>query len=160
MPERDEPAVRHSVEQMAMVFAEWGFPRMAARVLMTLMTADEDSLTAAELGERLGVSPAAISGAVRYLIHIGIVARVPVPGSRRERYRMPDDTWYVMGLSEKDFYGPVGKMAEDSLAALGGRDTPGGRRVGEMVDFFAFIQREMDGILARWKQERAQDSGA
>ena len=48
-----------------MIFTDWGFPRMPSRVLITLMAADEEALTAAELAGRLGVSPAAISGAVR-----------------------------------------------------------------------------------------------
>src|SRR5262245_47418683 len=90
---RDEEGVRQFVEHMAMMLTEWGFPRMPARVLGSMMTADEDSLTAADLAERLGVSPAAISGAVRYLTHIGLISRVPVAGSRRDRYRLPDNPW-------------------------------------------------------------------
>ena len=64
---RDEEQVRSFVEQMAMFLTDWGFPRMPARVLMGLMAADEERLTAGELAKRLAVSPAAISGAVRYL---------------------------------------------------------------------------------------------
>jgi DNA-binding transcriptional regulator GbsR (MarR family) len=91
---RDEERVRAFVEQLALTFTDWGFPRMPSRVLVTLMSADEDALTAAELAERLDVSPAAISGAVRYLIHVGLLQRVPTPGSRRDRYRLPLDPWY------------------------------------------------------------------
>ena len=94
MTERDPEQVRAFVEQLALIFTDWGFPRMPSRVLITLMAADEEALTAAELAERLEVSPAAISGAVRYLIHIGMLQRVPTPGSRRDRYRLPVDPWY------------------------------------------------------------------
>src|SRR6266511_435432 len=73
--QRDEEGVRRFVERLAMMLTEWGFPRMPARVLGSMMTADEDSLTAADLAERLGVSAAAISGAVRYLTHIGMISR-------------------------------------------------------------------------------------
>ena len=68
--------------------------------LFTLMAADERALTAAELAERLGVSPAAISGAVRYLTQIGMLHREPSPGSRRDRYRLPDDPWYEVTLAK------------------------------------------------------------
>ena len=78
---RDEAAMRAFVEQMARILADWGLPRMASRVLFVLMSADEQALTAGELAERLDVSPAAISGAVRYLIQINMVAREAVPGS-------------------------------------------------------------------------------
>ena len=37
---RDEAQVRLFVENMAMFLADWGFSRMAARVLMVLMAAD------------------------------------------------------------------------------------------------------------------------
>ena len=73
--QRDPEQVRAFVEHLALVFTDWGFPRMPSRVLITLMAADEEALTAAELAERLDVSPAAISGAVRYLIHIGMLQR-------------------------------------------------------------------------------------
>src|SRR6266540_3861367 len=57
--QRDEEGVRRFVERLAMMLTEWGFPRMPARVLGSMMTADEDSLTAADLAERLGVIAAA-----------------------------------------------------------------------------------------------------
>ncbi len=52
-------------EQAAATLAAAGFPRMAARVMMVLMTEESGSATAEELGNRLGASAAAISGAVR-----------------------------------------------------------------------------------------------
>ena len=47
---RDEAQVRLFVENMAMFLADWGFPRMAARVLMVLMAADEDAVMQALAG--------------------------------------------------------------------------------------------------------------
>ena len=92
-PAPGDDEVHLFVERMALTFAEVGFPRMAARVLFTVMSAD-DPLTAAEIGERLGVSAAAVCGAVRYLTQFGMLVREPVKGSRRDRYRMPDNPWY------------------------------------------------------------------
>ena len=42
-------------------------PRLASRVFARLLADDDGRMTAAELTESLDVSPAAISGAVRYL---------------------------------------------------------------------------------------------
>ena len=95
---RDEEAVRRFVEQIAMQFADWGFPRMAGRVLFALMTADEPGLSAAELGARLDASAAAISGAVRYLGQLRLVVRDPVPGSRRDLYRLANNAWYAAAI--------------------------------------------------------------
>jgi hypothetical protein len=156
---RDEEAVRHFVERMALVFADWGFPRMAARVLFALMTADEPSLTAPELAGRLDVSPAAISGAVRYLGQIGFVVREGVPGSRRDRYRLRDHTWYAGTATAVQFYDLLISAADDALVPLGGTDTTAGERVAEMRDFFAFVRDEMPGLLARWEASR-QSAGS
>ena len=147
-----EGDVRDFVEHLAMSFADYGFPRMAARVLVGLMAADEDALTAGELGERLEVSPAAISGAVRYLIRIGMLQRVPAAGSRRDRYRLPVDPWYEVASQERVYLGKLAEIAAGGTAALG--DGPAAERVARMRDFFLFMQGEMDGLLARWRAER------
>jgi hypothetical protein len=45
-PRRDEAAMRTFVEQMARTLADWGFPRMAGRVLFAMMSSDDEALTA------------------------------------------------------------------------------------------------------------------
>jgi DNA-binding transcriptional ArsR family regulator len=148
---RDEEGVRRFVERMARLLAEWGFPRMPARVLMAVTVADEESLTAADLAERLSVSPAAISGALRYLIQVRMITREPVPGSRRDRYRLPDDIWYEVGLGEVPLFKTLGELAAEGTEALGGADTPAGKRVARMREFYHFMENEMPTLLDRWK---------
>lgn len=152
---RDDEAVRRFVEHMAMAWADYGFPRMPARVLITMMAADEVSLTAAELSQRLGVSPAAISGAVRYLIQIGMLAREPAPNSRRDRYRLPDDSWYESMATKSGFFKSNIDLADQGVEALGGPDSPAGRRLADMRDFFGFMQSELAGLADRWKAQKA-----
>jgi hypothetical protein len=142
------------VERMALTFAEVGFPRMAARVLFTVMSAD-DPLTAAEIGERLGVSAAAVSGAVRYLTQFGMLIREPVPRSRRDRYRMPENPWYEGTITKTAIYKTFIDVAEGGIGALGS-GTPAGERVAEMRDFFLFVQEEIDSLGERWRVRRAQ----
>jgi DNA-binding transcriptional ArsR family regulator len=150
---RDEEGVRRFVERMAALLAEWGFPRMAARVLLVMMAADEDSLTAAELAERLGASPAAISGAVRYLTQLRMVVREPVPGSRRDRYRMPNDVWYEVGIGEVPMFKTLHKLADEAVPTLGGPQTPAGARMARMRDFYQFMMNELPTLLDKWKAE-------
>jgi biotin operon repressor len=152
--DRDEEGVRRFIEHMAMLFADWGFPRMAARVLMVMTAADERALTAAELAERLDVSPAAISGAVRYLIQIGMAAREPVPGSRRDRYRLADDSWYEATVTKLTLFESVAQLTAEGAEALGPPSSPAAARVGQMRDYFRFIHRELPVLLERWKATR------
>ena len=152
---RDEEGVRRFVEQLAMMLAEWGFPRMPARVLGSMMTADEDSLTAADLAERLGVSAAAISGAVRYLNHIGMLAREPAPGSRRDRYRLPQNPWYQTSLLEGQLLKALAALSDEGIAAVGSEATPAGARIAEMRDFFRFLEDELASLLDKWRALRS-----
>ncbi|MFG1955379.1 GbsR/MarR family transcriptional regulator [Micromonospora sp. NPDC048830] len=151
---RNEEEVHLFVERMAMAFAEVGFPRMAARVLFTVMSAD-DPLTAAEIGERLGVSAAAVSGAVRYLTQFGMLIREPVPRSRRDRYRVPDNPWYEATITKTGLYKNFIDIAGGGVDALRGRDTPAGERISEMRDFFLFVQEEVESLGERWRARRA-----
>lgn len=153
-PARDEDAARAFVERMALLLTSLGFPRMPARVLIALMAAEERGLTAAQICERLGVSPAAVSGAVRLLTQLGLVARDPVPGSRRDLYHLVDDAWYEASMVKEGYMTRVAEMADAGVAALGGEQTRAGARLAEMRDFYAFIDGEMPGLLARWDAQR------
>jgi hypothetical protein len=153
-PAPDEEEVHLFVERMAMAFADVGFPRMAARVLFAVMAADEP-LTAAEIGERLEVSAAAVSGAVRYLTQFGMLVREPVKGSRRDRYRMPDNPWYEATITKTGLYKNFIDIASAGVDALHGPATPSGERVAEMRDFFIFVQEEIDSLGERWRARRA-----
>lgn len=89
----DQQALRDFVERFAGVMTESGMQRMPARVFAALLATDSGRLTAAELAERLEVSPAAVSGAIGYLSQVHLVVREREPGSRRDRYRVLDDVW-------------------------------------------------------------------
>jgi DNA-binding transcriptional regulator GbsR (MarR family) len=156
---RDDVRVRSFVENLALLFADWGFPRMPGRVLFALMTADEPGLTASELGERIEASPAAISGAVRYLNQVGLTTREAVPGSRRDVYRLRDDAWYQAAFAKVSFYGVIDTAATDAITALGGEHTVSGARVAEMRDFFDFMRDEAEDMMKRWHDRRSARTG-
>jgi MarR family len=153
-PPRDEAAMRQFVEQMARLLADWGVPRMASRVIWALMCADERSLTAGELADRLGVSPAAISGALRYAIQINMVAREPVPGSRRDHYRLVDDSWYEVTVTKMTLINTLATAAEDGVRLAGGSKTPAGERLAGMRDFYLFVQESLPELLEKWAQHK------
>ncbi|GAA3219955.1 GbsR/MarR family transcriptional regulator [Nonomuraea helvata] len=87
------------LERFAMLMPESGYPRMAARVFAALLVSDDGSLTAAELADRLQVGPSAISGAVKYLMRIGMVSRKRDPGERRDRYRVDQMAWFTAAMA-------------------------------------------------------------
>jgi predicted transcriptional regulator len=150
---RDQEGVQRFVERFAANLEQAGFPRMPARVFVALLSTDSGSLTAAQLAERMQASPAAISGAVRYLVQVNLIAREREPGSRRDRYRVYDDAWYEAVVRRERLLTLWEDSARDGVAALG-PDTPAGERMAETLAFFEFLREEMPAVLERWRDQR------
>jgi hypothetical protein len=151
---RDQQAVRPFIERFAAVLVEAGVPPMPARVFSALLVTDSGRLTAAELGELLGASPAAISGAVRYLEQVGMIGRQREPGSRRDVYLLRNDLWYEISLGRDQLLAHWANAARDGAEILG-PDTPAGQRLADSHDFFVFLRQELPALLERWRAHKA-----
>jgi predicted transcriptional regulator len=119
-------------------------PMVPARVFATVLVAEDGRRTAAELAEQLGVSPAAISGAVRYLTQLRLVSREREPRQRVDHYRVSSDTWYE-AITRRD------EMVERWLQDLAegvksvGPGTAAGGRLEETRAFFEYLLQEIPG---------------
>ena len=134
-------------------FAANGFPRMPAAVLVAIMASEEGFLTAEQLASQLDASPAAISGAVRYLGVVNMIHRHRVSGSRRYVYELPEHAWYTASLSKNELYVMMARVAESSVGSLGPK---GAARMQEMADFFRFLQERLPAVLEEWTARREQ----
>jgi DNA-binding transcriptional regulator GbsR (MarR family) len=159
MPVRDSETVGRFVEAFASALIDGGVPRMPARAFAALLASDSGRQTAAELAERLQVSPAAVSGAVRYLLQVQLIARERPPGSRRDEYVIGRDAWYEAVVRRERLLERWARVAREGVETLG-RDTPAGERMAETVAFFEFLEEEMPALLARWRAIRSADSGS
>ena len=92
---------------------------MPARVFVALLTADAPRLTADDMAGILQVSPAAVSGAVRYLLPIGLVTRETQPGSRRYWYRTPRDVWIEVSRLQDQVMSRWSQTLRDGLDLIG-----------------------------------------
>src|SRR5579862_3742474 len=142
------------IERFAAVLVAAGFPPMPARVFVALLIADSGRLTAAELAGTLRISPAAISGGVRYLIQVGLVHKERVPGSRRDYYRMPGNMWDDMLRLRDQVMSRWTALVREGIDLVGA-DTPAGARLAEQADFLEFVSKELSDVLDRWDQYRA-----
>jgi hypothetical protein len=153
--ERDPAAVLRFIERFASNLVEAGFARMPARVFVALLASDSGRLTAAEVGDVLQVSPAAVSGAVRYLMQISLVTRERDPGSRRDYYRVHDDAWHDAVLGRDQLL-----LRWDAAVAEGvevvGAGTPAGRRLVLTREFFDFLRTQLPALLNEWLERRAK----
>jgi DNA-binding transcriptional regulator GbsR (MarR family) len=141
------------IERFASVLVESGVPRMPARVFASLLTVDSGRMTSSELAELLQVSPAAVSGAVRYLTQVSLISREREPGSRRDVYRLHDDQWYEAIVRREPLLQRWERAVLDGIDAVGA-ETPAGRRLRDTADFFEFLQAEMPAMLQRWRAQR------
>lgn len=138
-------------EELALVLASHGLQRMTARVLAALLFSERPTMTPGELAERLQASSGAISGALKMLTSVGLVERVPAPGSRRDHYRLRDNAWAVQYTNQNEVIAAVQAAAEAGIAATAEDSLARGRLV-EMRDFHDFLMEEIPAVLDRWYQ--------
>lgn len=150
---RDDELLRF-VERFALILAENGIPRMAARVFAFVLADDADRYTASELAEGLRVSPAAVSGAVRFLVQTGLLGKEREPGTRSDTYRVyDDDVWGAITRHRLPMLDRWADGLSDGLERLdpNGR---GWRRLRETQAYFEFVREESAGLMERWAERR------
>ncbi|MDT0323372.1 GbsR/MarR family transcriptional regulator [Streptomyces millisiae] len=147
-------AVAAFVERFAADLIQAGMPRMPSRVFACLMASQEATLSSAELSDRLRISPAAVSGAVRYLDQVHLLSREREPGSRRERYRVRHASWYEAMINRDAI---LRRWIDTMRAGLDvvGPGTAAADRLAEMTDFIEFLDSQLKGMLDRWHELRA-----
>ncbi|MEV6978759.1 helix-turn-helix domain-containing protein [Kitasatospora sp. NPDC093806] len=155
---RDPQAVREFTESFTALLAQSGLPKMEARVLACLYTSDAGALTAADLVQRLRVSPASISHAVGFLEQQGLLRRERTPGERRERYVTDDDIWLKSLAGAVQTNGILAEMARRGAEVLG-TGTPAGARFESSTELFLMIGESMGKLLEQCRQHLATRSG-
>ncbi|GAA1722244.1 MarR family transcriptional regulator [Kribbella yunnanensis] len=153
--QRDEEAVRRYAEQFGNLLADTGWPRMAGRVFAAILTSVDGRLTSAELSEQLQASPAAVSGAVNYLLQLQLASREREPGSRRDVYVIQGDSWYQTMMTENQALTRWSTSLRQVLDASG-EGTPAHHRVRITLAFFEFLTDEVKGLSDRWVLRRAE----
>ncbi|MGK5518184.1 GbsR/MarR family transcriptional regulator [Micromonospora sp. URMC 107] len=147
-----------AAERFALTLIQYGLQRMTARVMAALLFTQQEALTAGEIGERLGVSSGAMSGALKNLISMGMIERVPAPGSRREHFRFRDGAWATLMSSQNDALNLMTRAADEGIATAG-TETLAGRRLAEMRDFYSYMLGEMPALIERWHATRRPRAG-
>ncbi|HIW63647.1 MAG TPA: hypothetical protein H9881_14405 [Candidatus Stackebrandtia excrementipullorum] len=144
------------IERFALVLNTSGLPRMPARVFAFTLADDATEYTAAELAAGLRVSTAAISGAVRYLVDVGMLVKGRKPGSRADHYAISDqDLWSSIMFQQQHLLAAFRDVAEEGVDVLGVQSV-GGRRLWETKEFFVFMEAEQHNLLQRWEAHLAE----
>src|SRR5829696_4396999 len=120
-----DPAFTDAVQHLGGALADAGLARLPARVFAALLATEEGRLTSSELATLLEVSPAGVSGAVRYLTQVRMIRRERERGSRRDVYVVMDDAWHDLLMQRDQIYAPILAAFVEARGVLG-EDTRAG----------------------------------
>jgi DNA-binding transcriptional regulator GbsR (MarR family) len=126
--------------------------RATARVLGALVFTRQQTMTAADLAEQLSISSGAISTAVRQLQPLGMIERVPSPGSRRDHFRVRRHAWATLMIGQNSMLEVMCRTAAEGLEKVD-PESAAGRRLTEMQDFYRFMADELPALIERWRTE-------
>ncbi|MEV1179473.1 helix-turn-helix domain-containing protein [Nonomuraea sp. NPDC049784] len=141
-----------AAERLALTLIEGGLQRMSARTLAIFLFTDQDSVTAGEIAERLEASAGSVSGAIKSLLTVGLIERLPSPGSRREHFRLREDAWATLFTSQNTVIQAMLQAAAAAIAATEEGD-PAHQRLAQMHAFYDFLLGELPALLERWHQQ-------
>ncbi|ASO21639.1 putative transcriptional regulator [Actinoalloteichus hoggarensis] len=147
-----------AAERLALTFTQGGMQRTTARVMSALLFADQETTTAGELADRLQISPGTVSTALKNLFTVGLIERVPAPGSRREHFRFRDDAWTTLMSSKNTTLKVMQDAAQEGIDAAG-EDSIAGRRLIEMRDFYSYLMTELPAVIDRWTSGEIERGG-
>ncbi|GAA5088731.1 GbsR/MarR family transcriptional regulator [Nocardia iowensis] len=154
-PAAGDVAVHEFLTQFTAICVKTGIPRTAAAVLTCLYTTDNGSNTAAELTQRLQVSPATISSAVRLLEEQGLIHRERDARSRRDRYFVDENIWVRATLVSAQQIFDLAELTRRGVD-LFGSTTPVGARAQHTSEFLGLVGRDMLESAERWRKVLAQ----
>lgn len=153
MPAAD---ARQFIEDFALALTNSGMQRMASRAFAALLVSERGSLTARDIAEALDASPAAVSGAIKYLEQTKLVRRMRPAGERLDRVVLGDDPWYTAMTTRSGIFTELNRALDTGIDALP-RSGGAAKRLRETREFFAYIEAEMPKLIDRWHAERATD---
>ena len=144
-----------AVERLGHTLEIMGIPRMPARVFAFILADDQSVYTAADLARGLDVSPAAISGAVRYLSDTHLVVRERNPAGRGDLFRVRDgDIWGTIQAARLPVLDVIIASVQEAVDLLP-EGSAGRERVEETRDYLRFVQEDSRGLDRRWREWRA-----
>ena len=146
------------VEEVGILFEQTSMPRMAGRILGWLMISDPPHQTTGELSEALMASKGSISTMTRFLIRIGLIERISLPGQRRDCFRIKPGAWHQLLKDSLVQTTAFRQLMERGLVLLENKSLLTRQWLEEMRDMYAFFEREFPALLERWEQERREAS--
>ncbi|BDG04084.1 GbsR/MarR family transcriptional regulator [Anaeromyxobacter oryzae] len=153
---RDDAALRSWIEEVAILFERDGLPRMAGRIFAWLLVCEPAEQSMEDLAAALQGSKASMSTMTRLLANAGLVERIRPPGARRDHFRIHAGQWERLWRARLEQLRTATTVMRRGLDLLARRPAAVRLRLEELHDQYAFFERELPDVLARWERERAR----
>jgi hypothetical protein len=151
---------RRLVEEFGLLYEQMGGTRMGGRVSGYLLICDPPVQSLTRIAEALGVSKAAVSGAVRSLLQLGVVELVSEPGRRGDSYRaLPGQMDSMLGI---DHVRTLHALLDRGLASVADKDQTRSNYalMHDLRELARFLETEIPGVLDRWERRRTESAPA
>jgi predicted transcriptional regulator len=146
------------VEQLALVYEKVGMPRMAGRILGSLVVGEPAHPTMEELARAVHGSKASMSTMTRLLEQMGIVERLRRPGEKRDRVGIRSDVWSELSRREAEMARTIRALCDRTLSALPAKSDARPRLWGFRAQY-AFLEEELPRIYERFRETNPQAAG-
>jgi len=121
----EEAEVMDIVNQLTLMGAEHGLPRVAARILSYLMLTGRP-VGRSDIRQRLQISHAGLSANTRLLVDAGLIRRTVLQGTLADGFEVPPDAWQVqlerniarLGRKQRDIDSILERTTSAPLRAL------------------------------------------
>jgi len=149
---------KHFIEDVGLLFEQGGHPRMAGRILGCLLISDQPYLSTTELAEILQASKGSLSTMTRFLLQMGLIERVGLPGQRRDYFRIKPGAWTQLVRQTTYELSALRQLAERGLELMEGQDSELKQRLKEARDLFSYLEREYPLLIEHWEKEHKKAS--
>lgn len=143
------------VEEVGIVFDKTGLPRMAGRIFGWLLICDPPHQSPAEMAAALMTSRGSISTMTRFLMQMGVIERIGIPGDRNDYYRINHEHWKeFLDHGFIDEIRMFRQMSEHGLGLLSDKDHPTRGFLEKIHEVYFFLEREFPMLIERWEKEQ------
>lgn len=146
---------RAYAEEFGLLFGNFGFPRMAGRILGWLLICDPPRQSSADLARALGASKGAISTGTRMLLNSRLIDRVGVPGERGHFFEVRPES-FTEAHDQIGTFKLFSGLMDKGLAILGEERSPRAERLRVTRDLYRFLEREFPSAVERFWAEEAE----
>ena len=144
MTEREE-----YIEEVGIYYENYGFPRIAGRILGYLMSSDSDNNSFDEIKDALIISKGSASSNINILVRQKMIEKHSVKGSRKSFYRIDTSSVQEFVQTEIDIIRKMEDLYLKGNTFKNNRNTHSYIEIEKIGKFCKSFANEMEEILKR-----------